>query len=134
MWRFYLIGFLLLLFFDTFGQISFKYTSLYSAPLELNLAWIKRIFSTIWMYLTLLNYLGSFCTWMYLLKRAPIGPAFAISHMQVVSVMFISVFLFDEHITLTQIIGATLILMGIVVLAFAEKQIQQTNSGDDSRK
>jgi multidrug transporter EmrE-like cation transporter len=134
MWRFYLIGFLSLLFFDTFGQISFKYTSLYAAPLELNIAWIKRIFSTIWMYLTLFNYLGSFWTWMYLLKRAPIGPAFAISHMQVVSVMFISVLLFGEHITIAQIIGATLILIGIIVLAVAEKQIQQMNSNDDSKK
>ncbi|TEA27200.1 DMT family transporter [Candidatus Schmidhempelia bombi] len=128
MWRFYFIGFLSLLLFDTFGQISFKYTSLYAAPFELNIAWIKRIFSTFWMYLTLLNYLGSFGSWMYLLKRAPIGPAFAISHMQVVSVMFISVLLFGEHITIVQIIGATLILMGIIVLAVAEKQIQQMNN------
>jgi multidrug transporter EmrE-like cation transporter len=128
MWRFYFIGFLSLLIFDTFGQISFKYTSLYAAPFELNIAWIKRIFSTFWMYLTLLNYLGSFGAWMYLLKRAPIGPAFAISHMQVVSVMFISVLLFGEHITIVQIIGATLILMGIIVLAVAEKQIQQMNN------
>jgi multidrug transporter EmrE-like cation transporter len=128
MWRFYFIGFLSLLIFDTFGQISFKYTSLYAAPFELNIAWIKRIFSTFWMYLTLLNYLGSFGSWMYLLKRAPIGPAFAISHMQVVSVMFISVLLFGEHITIVQIIGATLILMGIIVLAVAEKQIQQMNN------
>lgn len=128
MWRFYFIGFLSLLLFDTFGQISFKYTSLYAAPFELNIAWIKRIFSTFWMYLTLLNYLGSFGSWMYLLKRAPIGPAFAISHMQVVSVMFISVLLFGEHITIVQIIGATLILMGIIVLAVAEKQIQQINN------
>lgn len=128
MWRFYFIGFLSLLLFDTFGQISFKYTSLYAAPFELNIAWIKRIFSTFWMYLTLLNYLGSFGSWMYLLKRAPIGPAFAISHMQVVSVMFISVLLFGEHITIVQIIGATLILMGIIVLAVAEKQIHQMNN------
>lgn len=122
--RFYLFGFLLLMGFDTLAQISFKYTGTAALPPEANLAWLLRVFNQPWVYGALIGYVGAFFTWMALLKHAPIGPAFAASHLEVVSVMLLSIWLFDEHLTLPRVVGALLIVAGIVCLGLAESDEQ----------
>lgn len=119
--KFYIIGFLFLILFDTLGQISFKLSANASQPLEANMDWIIRIFSHYWVYFALLGYIGAFFTWMTLLRRAPVGPAFAASHLEVVTVMVASVIIFGETISLTHFIGAIFIVGGIIFLAFAER-------------
>jgi len=96
---FYLIGFLLLMGFDSIGAISFKYAGMHALPVEANIEWLLRLFAKPWVYGAVVGYIGAFFTWMTLLKHAPIGPAFAASHLEVVSVMLLSVWLFDEHLT-----------------------------------
>lgn len=123
MWRFYSTGFAFLLIFDTCGQLSFKYTALQAVPFVFDTAWVARILCSPWLYSTIFCYTGAFATWIILLKRAPIGPAFAVSHLQVVTVMFLSIWLFDENLTLNRLAGAGFIIVGIIVLAFAEKQL-----------
>ena len=125
--KFYLIGFALLLLFDTIGQSSFKLTAIHAQPLQANIEWIARVFAKPWVYIAILGYIGAFFTWMTLLKRAPVGPAFAASHLEVVTVMLVSAFLFHEHITVIRIIGAIFIVAGIIFLAFAEKELVQTD-------
>jgi len=123
--KFYLIGFALLLLFDTIGHCSFKMTAIAAEPLEANVEWLARIFGQVWVYIAILGYILTFFTWMILLKKAPIGPAFAASHMEVVTVMFVSVWLFNEQITVMRFLGAIFITAGIVFLALAEKQIHE---------
>ena len=118
--RFYLIGFLLLMGFDTLAQVSFKYAGTHALPVSASLAWLLRVFGQPWIYGALIGYVGAFFTWMSLLKHAPIGPAFAASHLELVSVMLLSVWLFGEQLTLARGLGALLIIAGIVCLAFAE--------------
>lgn len=118
--RFYLIGFLLLMAFDTVGQISFYYAGTHALPVQANLAWLLRIFTHPWVYGAVVGYVGAFFTWMSLLKHAPIGPAFAASHLEVVSVMLLSIWLFGEHLTPARAAGAVAILAGIVCLGLAE--------------
>jgi len=79
-----------------------------------------RLFAKPWVYGAVVGYIGAFFTWMTLLKHAPIGPAFAASHLEVVSVMLLSVWLFDEHLTAGRVLGAVAILAGIVCLGLAE--------------
>jgi drug/metabolite transporter (DMT)-like permease len=119
--RFYLFGFALLMAFDTLTQISFKLAGNHALPVQANLAWLLRVFGEPWVYGAVLGYLGAFFTWMSLLKHAPIGPAFAASHLEVVSVMLLSVWLFHEPLTATKLIGAAAILAGIVCLGLAER-------------
>lgn len=121
--NFYLIGFALLMLFDTIGQSSFKFTAIHAEPLEANIDWIIRVFSNHWVYTAIFGYIGAFFTWMALLKKAPIGPAFAASHLEVVTVMFASIWLFNEQITFMRFLGAALIVGGIIFLALAEKDI-----------
>lgn len=118
--RFYLIGFLVLVCFDTFAQVCFKLTANHAMPPEANLAWVLRVLSAPWVYGAILCYIGAFLSWMTLLKHAPIGPAFAASHLEVISVMALSVVIFGEKIGAPELLGSALIIAGIVCLAISE--------------
>ncbi|GAB2569260.1 EamA family transporter [Dyella jejuensis] len=119
-WRFYFFGFGLLLAFDTVVQLSFKLTGEHAFPPEASWSWVARVFAHPWIYIALIGYVGNFITWMSLLKHAPIGPAFAATHLDVISVMLASAWLFHEALTPMRLLGAGVILLGITCLAFAE--------------
>lgn len=121
--KFYLIGFGILLLFDTLGQTSFKLAAIAAEPLEMGIEWIIRVFTNPWIYVAIIAYIATFFAWMTLLKHAPVGPAFAAAHMEVVTVMIVSVWVFNDSITWPRLIGAILIIIGIIFLAFAEKQV-----------
>ncbi|MDQ0011415.1 drug/metabolite transporter (DMT)-like permease [Luteibacter jiangsuensis] len=120
--RFYAVGFALLLAFDTLNLICFKLAGTEALPVAMDIAWLLRVFSHPWIYGAVVGYIGAFVTWMSLLKHAPIGPAFAASHLEVISVMLLSWWMFSEPVTATQIAGALAIVAGIVCLAFAESR------------
>ncbi|MDR3613599.1 MAG: SMR family transporter [Candidatus Obscuribacterales bacterium] len=130
MTRFYVIGFFILMVFDTMSQIGFKLAGAHAAfpeifQLQIILHWIAQIMCEKWIYLSILGYLGAFITWMTLLKHAPIGPAFAASHLEIVSVLIFSVVFLDEKLNVVQVIGSLLILGGIFVLAAEESTVQK---------
>lgn len=115
--RFYVIGFLVLMCFDTLTQISIKYASNVALPMEFDLPWLSRVMKSVWIYLAFAGYLGSFAAWITLLRHAPVGPSFAASHLEIVSVTLLSIWLFNEPMTLYKGIGGLLILLGILCLA-----------------
>ena len=120
MMRFYCVGFLCLMAFDTTAQICFKLVGMAAQPLEFNLDWLLRVVASPWAYGALAGYFCSFVAWMTLLRYAPIGPAFAASHMELVSVTILSAWLFHEPLTLPKIAGGLLILLGVFCLAMDE--------------
>ena len=120
MMRFYGIGFLCLMISDTTAQTCFKFAGLDAAPLELSPAWVLRALASPWSYGALAGYLCSFVAWMTMLRRAPIGPAFAASHLEVVTVTILSIWLFNEPLTLSKVAGGLLILTGVFCLAREE--------------
>ena len=120
--RFYIIGFLVLMAFDTLAQLSFKMAGESALPLEFSPAWLVRVFGQPWIYGAFVGYIGAFFTWMSLLKHAPIGPAFAASHLEIISVLALSYWLFNEPIGWPQIIGCLFIVAGIKCLAVSETQ------------
>jgi drug/metabolite transporter (DMT)-like permease len=124
-WRYYLGGFALLLAFDTVVQVSFKLTGAHAFPPQASWAWVLRILAHPWIYVALIGYAGNFFTWMNLLRHVPIGPAFAASHLDVVSVMLASAWLFHEALTPMRLLGASVIMLGIVCLAFAESRTER---------
>ena len=115
--RFYVLGFLALMGFDTAAQVCFKFAALAAAPFSADATWLMRAAATPWVYGSIAAYIGAFFTWMRLLERAPVGPAFAASHLEVVSVVFLSVVLFGEPLGGPQVIGCAAILIGILCLA-----------------
>ncbi|GHH53664.1 DMT family transporter [[Pseudomonas] boreopolis] len=120
--KLYLIGFPLLMAFDTLAQLCFKLAGAHALPLEFGVAWLERLFGQPYIYGSLLGYVGAFFTWMTLLERAPIGPAFAASHLEVVTVLVLSAWLLGEPVTGVHLLGAVLILAGVACLARAESQ------------
>jgi len=119
---FFLIGFLVLLAFDTLAQIGFKLAAVAAAPPQLEVAWLGRIATERWIYLAVAGYLGAFFTWMTLLRYAPIGPAFAATHLDIVTVLVVSVMWLGESLSPPQVVGAFLILTGITFLAGTKDQ------------
>lgn len=115
----YLVGFIVLLLFDTLSQVSFKMAGLH-APFVAAPSWVLHAITEPWMYGAIAGYVGAFVTWMSLLRHAPIGPAFAASHLDIIGVMAVSVPLFGEALTLREIVGAGVIMVGIICLAFSE--------------
>jgi len=118
--RFYAIGFAVLAVFDTLTQVSFKLASQRTGEFVFALAWLRAAALAPWIYVAVAGYLGAFVTWMTLLEHAPIGPAFAASHIDVVTVLVISVPLFGEHLAPVQIAGAVCIAAGILLLSRSE--------------
>ena len=122
--------------FDTMAQIGFKLAAVDSIahsvfPASFSAqdvgAWIWYIVTAPWIYLSVCGYLGAFITWMTLLKYAPIGPAFAASHLYIVSVMLFTIAFFPrEGLTMLQVVGCLFIMGGIFVLA--------AETGPDPRK
>jgi len=115
--RFYIIGFLCLMASDTLAQICFKLAGTAAEPLAFDVDWVLRIMTSPWSYGALFGYICSFVSWMTLLRYAPIGPAFAASHLELVTVTILSVWLFHEPLTLSKVAGGLLIVLGVLCLA-----------------
>ena len=119
--RFIIIGFLVLMSFDTLAQLSFKLASGHAMPLDFDLAWFVRLFTKPWVYGAIAGYLGAFVTWMTILKSAPVGPSFAASHLELISVTLFSVWLLGEKMNSYKIVGGALIIFGVFCLAKSEE-------------
>jgi drug/metabolite transporter (DMT)-like permease len=122
---FYIIGFSALMFFDTLTQVSFKLSSSHAGVFVPEFAWLFTVFLNPWVYGAVIGYLGSFVAWITLLKHAPVGPAFAASHLDVVTVLIISVVYLGEKLSTLQVLGALCIIAGIVCLSLSKE-----NKGD----
>ncbi len=115
--RFYIIGFLCLMAFDTMAQTCFKFVGMAAQPLEFSFGWLLRVLACPWSYGALAGYLCAFVSWMTLLRYAPVGPAFAASHLELVSVTILSAWIFHEPLTGAKIAGGLLIVLGVLCLA-----------------
>ena len=117
--RFYVMGFGALLLFDTWTQVAFKLAARQTGEFSWSIRWLEAAALTPWIYGAVAGYLGAFVMWMTLLRHAPVGPAFAASHLEVVTVLIISVPLFGERLAPLQIAGAACIVSGIVLLSLS---------------
>ena len=116
-----LLGFLLLITIDTFVQIGFKLAGNNTLPVTLDLPWLERVIREPWLIGVLFGYGAAFLVYMTLIKHAPIGPAFAASHLEIVTVTLFSVLVFGDTVTLWQALGCCAIVSGVVVLAATEE-------------
>jgi multidrug transporter EmrE-like cation transporter len=117
-----LLGFLLLIAIDTFVQIGFKLAGNNTLPVTLDLPWLERVTREPWLIGVLAGYGAAFLVYMTLIRHAPIGPAFAASHLEIVTVTVFSVLMFGDTITLWQAVGCCAIVSGVIVLATTESQ------------
>ena len=129
--RIILLGFVLLLCFDTTAQVFMKLAGDRIAQSTSDLIWIRRVVREPFIYIVLVFYLAAFITYTRLLRYAPVGPSYAAAHGHIVCVMAVSLMFMGESFTLIQGIGAVCIVVGIVVLAVTEKPEIIPTSDDD---
>lgn len=120
--QFYLVGFGVLMLADTWTQTAFKLASRATGEFAPNLYWLRAAALSPWIYGAIAGYLVAFLTWMTLLEHAPIGPAFAASHLEVVTVLIVSVVLFGERVSPAKLAGAACIVIGIILLSLSESK------------
>jgi len=120
--HFYAIGFSILVSFDTLIQVSMKLASTQAGEFSMKQEWLLTVLQNPWLYSAIAGYLGAFGAWMTLLKHAPVGPAYAASHLCLVTVLAISVAYFGEHLSAMQVWGALCIILGIVFFSLSELQ------------
>jgi multidrug transporter EmrE-like cation transporter len=118
-----LLGFLLLMTFDTAAQVGMKFAGDRIASSTSELIWVRRVVREPLVYLVLSFYIGAFVTYTTLLRYAPVGPSYAAAHGHIVAVMVISLLFMGETFTLLQTLGACCILSGITILALTEKPV-----------
>ena len=70
----------------------------------------------------MLGYLATFLLYMTLIRNVHVGPAFAASHLEIVTVLIFSVFYFGERLTPVQMAGCVAIMTGVAILAVTEKE------------
>jgi drug/metabolite transporter (DMT)-like permease len=135
------VGFLLLAALDTTAHLCVKVAAVRAAPLEPGIPWLLHAAHQPWLWVAIACYIGTFFTWMTVLRRAPVGLAFAASHMDVVTVLVASVALLHEAVSAWQIVGALMIVAGIAGLSFdpvrtegaRSRRVDCATSGDRKR-
>jgi drug/metabolite transporter (DMT)-like permease len=116
------LGFCALVLIDTWTQIAFKLASKQTGEFLMNTRWLSAAAISPFLYAAIAGYIGAFLAWMTLLEHAPVGPAFAASHLEVVTVLMLSVLLFGEHLTAGKLAGAACIVTGIIMLSLSESR------------
>lgn len=116
------VGFLALLTFDTLGQIAFKLAGERTLPVTFDHPWLDRVLGEPWTWVIVACYLLAFFTYISLIKKADVGPMFAASHLQIVTVTLFSFAYFGERFTMVQLAGCLFIMAGVGLLAATEKE------------
>jgi drug/metabolite transporter (DMT)-like permease len=116
------LGFAALVLIDTWTQIAFKLASRQTGEFMMNTRWLSAAAVSPFIYGAIAGYIAAFLAWMTLLEHAPVGPAFAASHLEVVTVLMLSVPLFGEHLSAGKLAGAACIVTGIILLSLSESR------------
>ena len=117
-----LVGFPLLITIDTASQICIKIIGNRVSQFEFGTAWTERTLNEPLLYLVVLFFGAAFAVYLMLLKNAPVGPVYAAAHLHLVTVLIISVLYFGEHLGWLQVLGAVMIVGGVMVLAATEER------------
>lgn len=108
----------LLLFLESAAQLSLKLGGLEVQALPIGLHWLVASLHSLWVWLGAGCYLGSFLTWMLILRKTQLSLAFPVSAAIYIVIVPASWFLLGEQIDITRALGAILIAAGVAVMGF----------------
>src|SRR5450755_3673404 len=103
-----------LLGFETLCQISLKFAGRQTGAFDFSLAALQRALATPWLWVAIACYVGAFLAWMTILRKSTLSAAFTISAIVLVAVMLASWLVFGEHLSWLQLLGAAIIVAGIL--------------------
>lgn len=105
-----------LLGFETLCQISLKLAGRHTGAFDFSGAAFAHALATPWLWVAIGCYVGAFLAWMTILRKSTLSAAFTTSALVFVAVMFASWFVFKEHIGWLQLLGAAIIVGGILLI------------------
>jgi len=100
------------------GQLILRYAArLLVAPSQIGIwRWLLAVFSTPWILGAFAFFVISALGWIVALREVPLTVAYPMGALAYVIIFTGSYFLFAEPITWTKIIGAALIITGIIII------------------
>jgi len=100
------------------GQLMLRYAArLLAAPSQLGLwRWLATVFSTPSVLAAFAFFAVSALLWIVALREAPLTVAYPMVALSYIIIFVGSYFLFAEPITWTKILGAVLVVAGIIVI------------------
>lgn len=115
-----ILNFAALVGFTALGQFSFKIAANRLGVVSLDAAWARAFLHEPSVALILFANLGAFVSYLRLINKAAIGPAFAAAHLSIVVVVIVSVAYFNETLNWVQAFGCVAIFIGVVILGYTE--------------
>ena len=105
------------------GQLLFKKTSLILTELNFKLGFLnifEFIFSLIkipYFCLAIIIYASATLFWLFILQKIPLSLAYPFTALAMVIIPILSTFLFEEKLDINYWFGASLIVLGILVIS-----------------
>jgi drug/metabolite transporter (DMT)-like permease len=110
------LAWILLLGFETLCQISLKLAGRSTGMFDFSVAAFQHALATPWLWVAIGCYVGAFLAWMTILRKSTLSAAFTISAIVLVAVMLASYLVFGEHLSWKQLLGASIIVAGILAI------------------
>lgn len=110
------LAWLILLTCETICQISLKTAGQATGPFDFSPAAFLHALTTPWLWAAIACYVVAFLAWLTILRRSTLSAAFATSAIVFVAVMCASWLIFGERVGVTQLVGSSIILIGIFML------------------
>lgn len=101
------------------GQVLFKLAGR-EANMVRELSDIAGLFATPWIWVALLVYGGATLLWIVLLQRVPLSRAYPFAALGFILVPAASAWLFGERITLSYVLGAGFVVVGIILIGSSD--------------
>ena len=114
------IAWLLLLGCETVCQVSLKKAGLDVGAFDFSRTAFARALAEPWLWSAIGCYIGAFLSWITILRKSTLSAAFATSAIVFVAVMAASWWVFGEHVGVMQVLGSSIILVGILMLGADE--------------
>lgn len=100
-------------FFDTIGQIAFKYAAVNPSNRDGWYYWLD-IFRNYWLWIGIGSYVAEFLLWLAFLTLVELSQGILLGSINIIVIMIVGRFLFKELLTLYRIIGMLFITAGVI--------------------
>ena len=109
---------LVVIVFDTFGQLSFKAAAATDEGLDGWARW-KAMLSDKWIWVGIGSYVVEFFAWLAFLSMVPLSLAVLVGSINIITVVLAGRVFFGEALTRKRVAATILITLGVVLVGWA---------------
>ena len=126
--RMLVVAWLALVMVEIVTQLSLKFAGQATGGFDFSAHAFARALGSGWLWLAIVSYFGCFLLWMLILRHSDLSRAFPTSAIVFVAVMLTSLLVLHEPIGIVQLLGAAIIVTGILQLRQTEPLQSSTAS------